>query len=240
MFEFNVETCIDFPTSKTERACELMRLFGLRAERIKYQRLQHRCQIEVRDSDIIYITGASGAGKTVLLNALYEQIDEHDRLRLEEIELTDTKPAIDCIDQPLFASFETFSRAGLGDVFCMLQTPAALSLGQQHRYRLAMALAGPARFIFADEFTGSLDRITASSIAHQLRKYARRSGKIFILAGSHEDMLKDLLPDILIIKNLTGRTQTLYKDKNRDPVNRYTINGKRYPVIDCSKNQGQK
>ena len=45
-------------------------------------------------------------------------------------------------------------------------------------------------------------------------------------------MLKDLLLDILIIKNLSGRTQTLYKEKSRDPVNQYTINGKRYPQID--------
>jgi ABC-type ATPase with predicted acetyltransferase domain len=227
MYEFDVETCIDFPTPKTQRACELMRLFGVRTERLTQQRLEHRCRLEVRGGDIIYITGASGAGKTILLNALYRQTDAHDRLRLDEIELTDTLPAIDCIDQPLFASTETFSRAGLGDVFCMLQTPATLSLGQQHRYRLAMALGGTARFIFADEFTSSLDRITAASIARQLRKHARRSGKIFILAGSHEDMLKDLLPDILIIKNLSVRTQTLYKEKSRDPVNQYTINGKR-------------
>ena len=232
MYEFNVETCIDFPTPKTERARELMRLFGVRTERIKQQRLQHRCQLEVRGGDIIYITGTSGAGKTVLLDAMYAQVEANDRLRLDEIELTDAVPAIDCIDQPLFASTTTFSRAGMGDVFCMLQTPAALSLGQQHRYRLGLALASTARFIFADEFTSSLDRITAASIAHQLRKHAHKSGKIFILASSHEDTLKDLMPDILIIKNLSGRTQTLYKEKKRDPVNQYTINGKRYPQID--------
>ena len=183
--------------------------------------------------DIIYITGASGAGKTVLLNAMYEHVDEHDRLRLNEIELTDAMPVIDYIDQPVFASTTTFSHAGLGDVFSMLQTPAALSLGQQHRYRLGLALAGSARFIFADEFTNSLDRITAASVAHHLRKHTHKSGKIFILSSSHEDILKDLLPDILIIKNLTGRTQTLYKEKNGDPVNRYTINGKQYPPIDA-------
>jgi len=218
MFEFNVETCIDFPTPQTQRARELMRLFGVRTERLTQQRLRHGCRLRVRPGDIIYITGASGAGKTVLLNALYQQIDIHDRLRLDDIELADDRPLIDCIDQPLFATTETFSRAGMGDVFCMLQTPAALSLGQQHRYRLGRALAGSASFIFADEFTSSLDRITAASIAHQLRKHSRRTGKVFVLASSHEDTLKDLLPDILIIKNLNGRTETLYKDKSRDPV----------------------
>ena len=225
MFEFNIETCIDFPTPQTKRARELMRLFGVRAERIEQQRLQHRCRLRVRSGDIITITGASGAGKTVLLNAMYEHIDEHDRLRLDDIELTDAMPAIDCIDQPLFASTETFTRAGLGDVFCMLQTPAALSLGQQHRYRLGLALAGAARFIFADEFTSSLDRITAAVVAHRIRKQAAQSDKVFVLASSHEDILADLQPDILIIKNLNGKTQTLYKDSSREPANRVRFTG---------------
>ncbi len=227
MFEFNVETCIDFPTPKTRRAGELMRLFGLRTERLRQQRLEHRCRLRVRGGDIVYITGASGAGKTVLLNALYAQTDEHDRLRLETIELADDRPLIDCIDQPLFATTETFSRAGLGDVFCMLQTPAALSLGQQHRYRLGRALASTQRFIFADEFTSSLDRITAAVVAYRLRKQSARSGKVFVLASSHEDILPDLQPDILIIKNLTGRAETLYKDKTRDPVNRVRFTGRK-------------
>ena len=181
MFEFNVETCIDFPTPKTRRAGELMRLFGLRAERLTQQRLQHQCRLRVQPGDIVYITGASGAGKTVLLNALYEQIDANDRLRLDAIELDRHRPLIDCIDQPLFASTETFSGAGLGDVFCMLQTPAALSVGQQHRYRLGRALASPAQFIFADEFTSSLDRITASVVAYRIRKQAARQGLCTVL-----------------------------------------------------------
>jgi hypothetical protein len=73
MFEFNVETCIDFPTPKTKRAGELMRLFGLRIERLTQQRLQHQCRLRVRGGDIVYITGASGAGKSVLLNAMYKR-----------------------------------------------------------------------------------------------------------------------------------------------------------------------
>ncbi|RKY12833.1 MAG: hypothetical protein DRP52_04215 [Planctomycetota bacterium] len=229
MFEFNVETCIDFPTPQTPRAGELMRLFGVRTKRLTQQRLQHRCRLRVRPGDIVYITGASGAGKTVLLNAMYEQIDACDRLRLDAIELANDRPLIDCIDQPLFASTETFSRAGLGDVFCMLQTPAALSLGQQHRYRLGLALAGLAAFLFADEFTSSLDRITAAGVAHQIRKHAAKSGKVFVLCSSHEDILPDLRPDILIIKNLNGRTETLYKDKTRDPVNRVVFTGRTHP-----------
>lgn len=235
MFEFKIETCIDFPEPQTKRAAKLMHLFGVRRERLAQQRLQHRCRLELYPGDIVYITGASGGGKTVLLEAIYAQVAADDRLRLDAVELADDRPVIDCIEAPLFAATEAFSRAGLSDVFCLLQTPAALSVGQQHRYRLGQAMAAPARFIFADEFTSSLDRITAASVAYHLRKHARKSEKIFILASSHEDILPDLLPDILITKTLTGRTDMLYRNEKRDPANQYTIKGKRFPVIDFSK-----
>ena len=80
-----------------------------------------------------------------------------------------------------------------------------------------MALAQSGRFIFADEFTSSLDRIGALSVAYRLRKETTRSGKIFVLASSHEDILADLRPDVIIIQSLTGQMQTLYKDPARDP-----------------------
>ena len=111
---------------------------------------------------------------------------------------------------------EILSKAGLSDVFSMLNHPAALSAGQQWRYRLAKAIMSKKQWIFADEFTASLDRITACVIAHNLRKLAAQTDKIFILASCHEDMLVDLQPDVIVIKYLNGTTQTIYKDKSQD------------------------
>lgn len=226
MYTLNVQTEIDFEPPTTPRATELIRMFGLRLERVRERHLRHRCRLELRPGDIVYITGASGAGKTCLLNALYEQVDPADRLRLCEIPLHDDRPAIDCLDQAIFSSTETFSRAGLSDIFDMLQTPAALSTGQQHRFRLAMALVHPATFVFADEFTSSLDRITAATIAYRLRKLSWRSKKIFVLASCHEDVLADLLPDILIEKRLSGKHRILYKDKERNPECQFKLTKK--------------
>ena len=75
--------------------------------------------------------------------------------------------------------------------------------------------------IFADEFTGSLDRITAAAISVSSAKFAKRSKKIFVLAGCHEDMLPDLQPDILIVTKSAPKTEYLYKDKSRDPKNQF-------------------
>jgi len=48
-----------------------------------------------------------------------------------------------------------------------------------------------------------------------------------VLASSHEDILPDLQPDILIIKNLNGRTETLYKDTSRNPACRVRFTKKK-------------
>ena len=72
MIDLNVAIEIDFNVPETPRATELIRLFGLRQTRIRENRLRHRCRLKLLDGDIVYITGASGTGKTVLLNGLYE------------------------------------------------------------------------------------------------------------------------------------------------------------------------
>ncbi|HPC65658.1 MAG TPA: ATP-binding cassette domain-containing protein, partial [Anaerohalosphaeraceae bacterium] len=166
--------------------------------------------------DIVYITGASGAGKTVLLNAIYQQIPDNQRIRLDDIPIETGRPLIDCVDdRSLFDALEILSRAGLSDVFCALQPPDQLSEGQKTRYRLARALMSSRTVLFADEFTSSLDRITAAVIANRLRWAAGQTQRIFVLASCHEDILPDLLPDILIVKYLTGKTETFYRDKRR-------------------------
>jgi ABC-type ATPase with predicted acetyltransferase domain len=75
-----------------------------------------------------------------------------------------------------------------------------------------MALAAGKRYIFADEFCSQLDRISASVISHNIRKFAKQRRATFILAGAHDDILADLQPDILVVKNLAANAQVIYKD----------------------------
>jgi hypothetical protein len=74
-----------------------------------------------------------------------------------------------------------------------------------------MALASEKKFIFADEFCSELDRITAAVISYNIQRHAKRTGMIFILASSHEDILLDLAPDVLVAQELSGPTQVIYK-----------------------------
>ncbi|MHC4417559.1 MAG: ATP-binding cassette domain-containing protein [Planctomycetota bacterium] len=199
------------------RALSVMRMFGVTAERLIEKSFSLNCELEINAGEIVYITGPSGAGKSVLLRELERSVAACERVNLAEIEAPSDRSVIDCIDGDVVGALKVLSVAGLSDVFCILGEAGKLSDGQKWRFRLAAALASGKRFIFADEFCSGLDRITAAVISYQIHKFAKRGGVSFVLASSHEDVLADLGPDVLVRKELDGATEIIYKRlRNRD------------------------
>ena len=213
MSTYNVSKSFRWKGKLTDKVVQVCRMFGLTADRLTQRCIISNCRLEINDGDIVYITGPSGAGKSVLLKELGKAIPASDRVNLARIKLTKDKTLIDCIDADLLTSLRMLSTAGLNDVFCILNQPANLSEGQKYRFRLAMAMAAEKRFILADEFCSELDRITAAVISYNIHKFAKRTGTTFILASSHDDILLDLAPDVLVVKELSAKTQVIYKKK---------------------------
>jgi ABC-type ATPase with predicted acetyltransferase domain len=209
---YNISKTLDQPQQNiSERSIAVMRMFGLTADRLSKVECTINCQLEINKGDIVYITGPSGAGKSMLLRELEKTIPASDRVNLKEIKLADDKSLIDCIEGNLLEGLKVLSVAGLNDAFCVINKVVNLSDGQKYRFRLAVALSSGAKFIFADEFCSELDRITAAVISYNIRKYAKRTGVTFILASSHDDILLDLAPDVLLVQELSGPTQIIYK-----------------------------
>jgi len=195
----------------TDRVASVMRMFGLTADRVARAGFAVNCKLQINEGEIVYITGPSGAGKSVLLRELEKSVPASERVNLNKIVLPADKSVIDCIDGDFVQGLKLLSVAGLNDAFCVLNQPTNLSDGQKYRFRLAVALGSGARFIFADEFCCELDRITAAVISYNIQRYAKRTGVTFILASSHEDILLDLSPDVLVVQELSGPTQVIYK-----------------------------
>jgi len=213
---FDVEKRFDWAPAITERLGELLRMFGVSVNRLRESICVHKLNLQLADGDICYITGASGAGKTVLLNEMYGLAPAGERIRLDEIALESDKSLIDCVEGGLFDAVSLLSKAGLAEVFALAQSPAALSDGQQYRYRLARALLSEKKYVFADEFCSRLDRISAAVISHNIRKLAdAKKDRVFVLASAHDDLLVDLAPDVVVIKYLSGKTEVIYKDRRR-------------------------
>ncbi len=195
----------------TDKVVQVCRMFGLTVERLRERCVVHNCRLEINEGDIVYITGPSGAGKSVLLRELEKCVPSSDRINLNRKKLPNDRALIDCFEEDLVRSLKILSTAGLSDCFCILNQPANLSEGQKYRFRLAMALASEKKFVFADEFCSELDRITAAVIAYNIHKFAKRTGTTFILASSHDDILLDLSPDVLVVKELSGGAEVIYK-----------------------------
>ena len=235
-FENNVSISPASPkgyAEASERATTVCRMFGVSSDRLNEHRVVHKCDIDVEDGDIVYITGPSGAGKSVLLREMQKGVPAEERISIDEIRLPADRAAVDCIGEEFriengefripnskfiipnkmttIEALQILSYAGLSDVFCILTAPANLSEGQQYRFRLACALAAGKKVVFADEFCSSLDRITAAVIAYNVRRFARRNKVTFFLASSHEDILADLQPDVLVVKRFSGPAEVTYK-----------------------------
>jgi ABC-type ATPase with predicted acetyltransferase domain len=207
----------------TDRVASVCKMFGLTIKRLAGHFPVHSCRLDINPGDIVYITGPSGAGKSVLLTELQKQFPPEDIINLADIELSDDKTVIDCLysdellsaDVGLLTGLQMLSTAGLSDCFCILNQPVNLSEGEKYRFRLAMALAAEKKFVFADEFCSELDRITAASVSYKIREFADKNGTTFILASSHEDILLDLAPDVLVTKHFAGKTDVVYKKSRR-------------------------
>ena len=197
----------------SKRGAAVMRMFGVTADRLSENKVTINCELEINEGEIAYITGPSGAGKSLLLRELEKCIPACERVNLALIRLPRNKSVIDCVAGDVLGGLRLLSIAGLGDVFCLLNEARNLSDGQKYRLRLAMALASGKKFIFADEFCCELDRICAAVISYNIHKFAKRSGVTFILAGAGEDILADLSPDVIIVKELSGATEVVYKER---------------------------
>lgn len=197
----------------SERCAAVMQMFGVTAERLGEKSFSIDCELEIEEGSVVYITGPSGAGKSVLLRELEECTPAWERVNLDEVRLESEKAVIDCVEGDIVQSLRVLSDAGLSDVFCVVDRCGNLSEGQRYRLRLAMALAAGKKYVFADEFCSTLDRVTASVISYNVQRYAKRRGVTFILASSHEDILIDLLPDVLVVKELSGETRIIYKKR---------------------------
>ena len=206
----------NFPITKKIADC--LRAFGITVERVKGNIIEHKCTIKISDGQVCYITGASGSGKSVILKEFYNSFASDEKINIEDITLPNDKTCLDCIETTTMETLRALSSAGLTDVFCVLNSPANLSDGQKYRYKIAQAIASNKKYIFADEFCSNLDRVTAAIISCNIRRYAKRTGKIFILASAHDDLLSDLRPEVIVIKHLAGNAEIIYKNKQALPA----------------------
>lgn len=184
------------PKKNSLRTQSVKDAFGIDFE-VGQKMIVDNLEIDVNPGDIVFATGASGAGKTSICRELARQIGA---TNLDDIEINVDKPLVDVF--PASMALEeiqsVLSSFGLAEAHIALRAFEELSQGQQYRALMAYASVTE-KHIFADEFCAKLDRVTAKSIAYNLRKrQAKGLDQTWILATTHRDIEKDLQPDVTI------------------------------------------
>jgi hypothetical protein len=128
----------------SEAVLKAAEMFGIGLDETYEVTLYDGLAIDVRPGDVIFVTGPSGSGKSVLLARLAEALaaawPETPQVNLAAVGLPADRRVIDLVRPPLARALRTLGTAGLADAFLLLRTPQELSDGQRYRLRLALAI----------------------------------------------------------------------------------------------------
>jgi ABC-type ATPase with predicted acetyltransferase domain len=190
---------------RTDRVLEIAEGFGLGLSNKEFVVFDN-LEVEVDAGDVVYITGQSGSGKSLLLRELKSQMQAQGLVvaDLNEIELAE-KPVIELVGKTTGEAADLLAKAGISDAWIYIRKPSELSDGQRYRLKLAVVLESGADVWVADELGAVLDRVTAKAVAFNIAKVARRAGKTFIVATTHTDLKEEMAPNLTVTKRFRER-----------------------------------
>lgn len=110
--------------------------FGLGVDEFQEHVIYDNVELKIGPKDIVYITGDSGSGKSVLLRALEKDLAE-ETVNIADVKGDSSLPLIDTIGQAIEKGLELLSRVGLNDAFLFVRRYDQLSDGQKYRYQIA-------------------------------------------------------------------------------------------------------
>ncbi len=196
-------TChVEFSTKAevTKRTLAVCEAFGLGVDEARHFVVFDDFQLNFNRGDLICLTGDSGGGKSLLLNAFKNYFGE-EAVCLDEVAVDPEETLVEGVGKDVTEAVKILSFCGLNDAFLFLRKYKELSEGQKYRYKLAKLMdLNDKRVWIIDEFCASLDRVMARLIAFLVQKVARKLGKTVVVASTHDDFLADFQPDIVVKK----------------------------------------
>jgi ABC-type transport system involved in cytochrome c biogenesis ATPase subunit/N-acetylglutamate synthase-like GNAT family acetyltransferase len=196
---FHINISYKTATAITPRTLVVSEAFGLGLDKNRSQVLYDNVNLRIGPKDIIYITGESGSGKSVLLRHL-EKLLRSNAVSIHDIKFDASKPIIETIGKTVEEGLTLLCKVGLNDAFLFLRNYKQLSDGQKYRYRIAKLVETKKQYWIMDEFCSTLDRDTAKIVAFNLQKLVRQEGKAILVATTHTDLQEDLAPTVRIHK----------------------------------------
>lgn len=199
----------------------------------------------ISEGEFVVIIGASGAGKTTILNILGGMdtvtsgsvfVDGNDIAKYSRRQLTQYRrndigfvfqfynlvpnlTALENVELALQISKNPLDAEQiLSDVGLserLSNFPAQLSGGEQQRVSIARALAKNPKLLLCDEPTGALDYQTGKAILKLLQDTCRQK-KMTVIVITHNSALTPMADRVIKIKN--GKVSKMYLNENPEPI----------------------
>lgn len=192
--------------------------FGIESARLR-TKLLGPVDIELAAGNIFLVTGSSGAGKSILLDAICGKSTqglllrgriEREGKRAAELEpLPSSVPLLQYFGERYGAerAFDVLCRVGLSEAMVFIKPFSMLSMGQRYRAMLADLLLSGADIWIIDEFCSNLDPVTASVISTQIRRLAKQHGIVLVAAAANvSHFVADLAPERILVVRTGGET----------------------------------
>ncbi|TBU82395.1 GNAT family N-acetyltransferase [Phytopseudomonas dryadis] len=213
-----VEVWVDHELSLSAFVRLAMDSFGIESPRLR-TKLLGPVDIELAAGNIFLVTGSSGAGKSILLDAicgkstqgllLRGRIERGGKRAAELESLPSSVPLLQYFGERYGAerAFDVLCRVGLSEAMVFIKPFSMLSMGQRYRAMLADLLLSGADIWVIDEFCSNLDPVTASVISTQIRRLAKQHGIVLVAAAANvSHFVADLAPERILVVRTGGET----------------------------------
>ena len=212
MSKYVINVSFNTRVNKTIRTLEIAESFGLGLDE-KAWTLYDNLELDIERGDVVYVTGQSGSGKSVVLRELQRLMaDAGQRVAsIDYFVFADDTNVIDQLGKTTSDALGLLSMAGLNDAYLFVRKPSEMSDGQKYRLKIAKLIESGADVWVADEFGAVLDRVTAQVVASNLQRAARAVGATVIVATTHEDLKNALRPSVQITKHYKERVKVDYE-----------------------------
>jgi len=205
--------CYRVNNNITHRAKEVRDVFDVDSQQLQSSVLTN-FSLTIDPGEVVLITGASGSGKSTIIQLLSQDID---KLR-EHMDITgslkglnpqttayltetfdDTIPLVDQVGSTVTDAIRILNNIGLAEAHLYVKRPSQISDGQRYRFAVAMLCDSNKPIWVADEFASTLDPLTAAIVAKGIRKLSYKSGVTLVVAAPHyKHFVDSLIPNKLI------------------------------------------